>query len=520
MKPLKLLKLFFSGIIILSIMTMTACSSDDDTVTETEDTTTDTDGSTSTSSSTITDTNYTATAEGNTDTAENADDLLVNSTFSLNVSIAFNGSSATITNPYENLGVTITQSNGDVTVNSTIAGVAYTVSGTTTSGSLKIYSDSKFKLELNNVTITNNDGPAINIQSEKRVFFVVADGTTNSLTDGSSYSIPTDEDGKGTIFSEGQLVFSGTGTLNVKANYKHAIVSDDYIRVIDGTYNITGTVTDGFHTNEAFIADGGTFNITASSDGIECEEGYIVINDGNFTLKTADDGIAASYDTDTTIDPYLTINGGTINITSTAGEGIESKSKLTINNGTITINTYDDSLNAASAIYINGGTIFTKSTNNDSIDSNGTITITGGRTIAVGSTAPEGGFDNDKNTFKITGGTVIGIGGTTSLPSSSASTQRSVMLGSGAANKIIHIESADKTEALTFLIPQNYNTMLYSSAKLAASTTYNIYTGGIVSNGTSVNGLYTTGTYSGGTLASTFSTGTSLVTQVAGTVGP
>ncbi|MDO5615673.1 MAG: carbohydrate-binding domain-containing protein [Cruoricaptor ignavus] len=497
--------------LLSSIIFLSACSRDESVISDDDSNT-----SISTTGITITDTNTVATAEGNTDTAENADDLLANSTFEYNVSIAFSGSSAVITNPYTDAGVSVTQSNGDVVVNSTISGVSYTISGTTTNGSLKIYSDKKFKLVLNNANITNNDGPAINIQSGKRVFVVLNDGSTNSLADSSSYTIADGEDAKGTFFSEGQLIFSGTGTLNVKGNYKHGIVSDDYIRIIDGTINVTGAATDGIHTNDAFIADGGTLNITASSDGIECEEGYIVINDGSFTLKTGDDGIAASYDTDSTIDPYVTINGGTFNITSTGGEGIESKSTLTINNGTITINAYDDAINAGTAIYINGGITYAASSTNDGIDSNGTLTVTGGYTIAAGASAPETGFDNDNNTFKITGGTIIGIGGSTSTPTANVSTQRSVILGSGSANQLIHIQSADKTEALTFLIPKGYSTMLYSSAKLQANTSYTIYTGGSVTNGTNINGLYTSGTYSGGSQSSTFNIGTSMVTRVGG----
>jgi hypothetical protein len=456
------------------------------------------------------------TAEGSTETGYNADDLIANSSFSNIVSIDF-GTSVVITNPLAAGGVTITQNGADVTITSTASGVEYQLSGTTTDGSVKIYSDSKFKLTLNGVSITNNDGPAINIQSSKRVFVVLADGTTNTLTDGASYATST-EDMKGTIFSEGQLIFSGNGQLSVKGNYSHAIASDDYVHIISGTITITGAVKDGIHTNDAFIADGGTLNITAGSDGIEAEEGYIIINDGTFTLNTVDDGIAASYeDGDATITPYVTINGGTINITTSEGEGIESKSILTINKGDIITVTADDGLNAASAIYINGGNVYSRSTGNDAMDSNGTFTITGGKVIAIGSGSPEAGIDCDARTLKITGGIVVGTGGATSGPTASVSTVNAVVMGSGTANKLIHIEAADGTEALTFLIPTSYSTMLFACAKLKTNTTYNVYTGGSVSNGTDFKGLYTSGTYSAGTKSTSFTT-SSIVTQTGGSI--
>lgn len=480
------------------------------------------DGSDSTGSSIIIQdvSAVTAAAEGNTDNAYNADDLLENSSFTNTVAIAF-GTSTTVSNPLSSNGVTITQSGDDITIISTVKAVAYEISGTTGNGSVKIYSDNKFQLTLNGANITSSNGPAINIQSKKRSFIVLADNTTNTLADGTSYTAST-EDMKGTIFSEGQMIFSGNGSLTVKGNYKHAIASDDYIRIRSGNITISGAATDGIHTNDAFIADGGTLNITATSDGIECEEGYIVINDGNLTINAGDDGIAASYDTDNTIDPYVTVNGGKFTITTTEGEGIESKSTLTINDGTLNIKAYDDGLNAGTAIYINGGILYVYSSTNDGIDSNGIMTITGGKIIAVGAGAPEEGFDCDNNTFKITGGIIVGIGGATSMPTANVSTQRSVRLGGGTANQLVHIEATDgSAEALTFLIPRTYTTMLFSSPKLKSGTSYTVFTGGSVTDGDDLNGLYTSGTYTkGNAVSGTAFTTTSMVTTAGGSAGP
>lgn len=503
-------------VIVLLTFSLMNCSSDsnDETLTE-EETETET-GTEDTIS--IVDGSASGTAEGDTDnTAADEDDVLANSTFDNTVKIVYSGTSATVTNPLEDNGVTVTQDNGDITVEATVSGVAYELSGTTTNGSFKIYSEKKFLLTLNGVNITNQDGPAINNQSGKRTFVVLSNEST--LVDGSSYAnIPDDEDAKATLFSEGQLIFSGSGTLNITGNYKHGIVSDDYIHVVEGTINITSAATDGIHTNEAFIADGGTFNIETSSDAIEVEEGYIVINDGTFTIDAGDDAIAASYETDTTIDPYVTINGGTFNITA-AGEGIESKTTMTINDGSFEIETVDDGLNAGSAIYINGGSLYVNSSTNDAVDSNGILTITGGTIVAIGATQPEGSFDCDQNTFKITGGNLVGIGGAASSPTASVTTQyTAIMAKYGSANNIFHIQSEDGDEVLTFLVPENYNTMVFSNGKVKGSTTYNLYTGGSVSDGEDFHGLYTSGTYTIGNAVSTTFTTSSTVTRV-GNIG-
>jgi hypothetical protein len=467
--------------------------------------------------STVNSTSITSgTAEGSTEVGANTDDLLANSTFGSVVAINF-GSTITITNPLSASGVTITQSNGDVTINSTATGVDFQLSGTTTNGSIKVYSEKKFKLSLNGVSIANNDGPAINIQSSKRFFVQLNDNTTNTLTDASTYATST-EDMKATLFSEGQMIFVGAGTLNITANYKHAIASDDYVRVTSGNINVTGAVSDGIHANDAVIIDGGTVKIVAGGDGIQADEGHVIINDGVITATTTDKGISAAYEgTDATIVPYLTINGGTITVTSTKGEGIESKGALTINKGTIAVTSYDDGINAATAIYINGGSIYAYATNNDAMDSNGIFTITGGTIVAIGAANPETSIDCDARTLKITGGLLVGIAGATSGPTASVSTVRSVVMGSGTA-QLIHLEAADGTEAITFLAPKSYTTMIVAGSKLQANTAYTVYTAGSMSSdATSFHGLYLTGTYTRGYKGTTFTT-TSVVTQIGGSI--
>lgn len=459
----------------------------------------------------------TGTAEGSKETGANTDDLVEGSTFSSTVTIAF-GASVSITNAVS--GVTIVQTGANLVITSKADAVEYKISGTTTNGSVKIYSDKKFKLTLNGANITSTSGPAINIQSKKRCFVVLTDGTTNSLTDSPTYPAST-EDMKATFFSEAQLVFSGTGSLTVQGNYKHAICSDDYVHIRTGTITVTGAVKDGIHSNSGFIADGGTVKITANTgDAIECEGGSMIINDGKFTLTCNEKAINASYaGTDATIASYININGGTVNITSASDEGISTKlAAITINGGSIAVTSSDDCLNAAKAININNGFIYLYSKLNDGMDSNGTITVTGGKTVAIGTTATEAGLDCNTNVMKLTGGVVVGIGSETSGPSATASTINSLVMGSGAANQLVHIEAADGTEVMTFLAPLAYNTMLYACAKVKSATAYTVYTGGSVASGsTNFRGLYTSGNYTKGDKKSTFTT-SSVVTQTGGTI--
>lgn len=114
------------------------------------------------------------------------DDFIENSEFTSIVTITYNGTTATVKNNVS--GVEVSANGGHVVVNSTVSKVEYVLSGTTTNGSFKVYSEKKFKLSLSGVSILNPTGAAINIQSSKRVFVVCADGTTNTLADGSSYT--------------------------------------------------------------------------------------------------------------------------------------------------------------------------------------------------------------------------------------------------------------------------------------------------------------------------------------------
>ena len=504
---------YYLSLFVLLLFSLAACKKDESAEDSANGGTLVTDGVVS-----ITGAFTKGTAEGRTEIGADDEDLLANSTFTSTVRIIFNGSTATVENNVS--GVSITTIGADVVVSSTVGQVAYELSGSTTNGAVKIYSDKKFKLKLNDVSIANADGPAINIQSGKRAFIELASGTSNTLVDGTVYATST-EDQKGTFFSEGQLLFSGTGTLEVTANNKHAIVSDDYIRVTEGTIRVLKAVSDGFHSNDAVYIDGGTLDITASSDGIEAEEGQIIINDGDITVTVGDDGIVASYETDNTIDPYIVINGGRIQITTTGegGEGIESKSTMTVNGGDIYIHAVDDAMNAGTAIYINGGNIVAYSTTNDGIDSNGLLTVTGGRVFAIGARSPEAGFDCDNNPFKITGGLLIGVGGATSTPTASVSSQASAILGSGAASTTYSVLDGDNNEVITFKSPVSFSTLLLSGSKFGAGKAYKLVSVASVAAAAEFNGIYTGGTFSDPVLLSTFSL-TGVVTRIGGSTGP
>ena len=269
------------------------------------------------------------------------------------IRITWNGASATISGSHDS--VSVTDKNGYVTVMSAVKDLTYLLSGNG-KGCLRIEGTNRHQLILSDLTLVCSDGPAINNQCKKSCF-VVLDGT-NSLTDGSSYATST-EDRKAAFFSEGQMIFSGSGSLSVKGNYKHAIASDDYIQFAQSTGALTlNAASDGIHANDGIYFDGGTFAITAGSDGVQCDS-LIVFNNGSLTISAGADGIQS--DTSS-----ITVSGGSITVTKAGDKGMTAFEDISVSGGSIVISSEYKCIKAG------------KKDDNDKVISAGAITITGG----------------------------------------------------------------------------------------------------------------------------------------------
>ena len=316
------------------------------------------------------------------------------------------------------------------------------------------------------------------------------------------------------ISADGNVtIHAGALTLNTAGNgYWDTTADED-----DKTSACAGIKCDG-----NLLIDGGTLTIVSTGTGGKgiSVDGDITIDNGTLDVTTTGAAYVynAMYDTKSKAiksDNNLTINNGTIAIkTYTDGaEGLECEYALTINGGLIEINSYDDAINASGGadgrsgrIIITGGKIFCNASANDGIDSNGTIAISGGTVVALGTTAPEEGFDCDNNTFTVTGGTLIGFGGATSKPTASATTVCTVECNVSYA-PLYHIEAADGTAIMTFKMPRAYNgtvCMLFGGGDMTRARSYTLYSGGSVSGGESFHGIYSGATYTKGSTVGTF----------------
>lgn len=270
------------------------------------------------------------------------------------VYITYSGSSVSVTGDDNGY---VTTSGADVTVDTgtDTDSLLLVLSGTTSDGSLLIYRQKKFGIRLNGVSIHNADGPAINNQCGKSLYLEVASGTTNTLTDGTSYTDLTDSSGntldqKGALFSEGQIYLTGTGTLNVTGNCKHGLACDDYIVVDDNvTLNVNSTSGNGIKVNDGLWINAGTIDISVTADaarGIKCDS-VVVISGGNTTITTEGDCVYDEDEQDYSsaacikCDYPFTMTSGTLTMTSTGdgGKGINCAADILFTGGTLVATT-------------------------------------------------------------------------------------------------------------------------------------------------------------------------------------
>lgn len=249
----------------------------------------------------------------------------------------------------------------------------YVLTGTITESIIvELADDEDVRFVLDNVTIETSENAAIMILSADDVVISVLEGTTNYISDSSTYST-TYAEYNATIYSEADLVINGSGTLNVDANYNNAIQSKDDLMIVDVVLNVT-SVDDGIIGRDSLLVQNATITVDISGDGLKStndsnlEEGYIYVESGTFVIEAGADGIDAIN--------YIVIDNGTFDITS-GDQGITSDTSIYISNGTFVIDAVDDALNADDSVNITGGT-FDIDSNDDAIKADTSITIDGG----------------------------------------------------------------------------------------------------------------------------------------------
>ena len=221
-----------------------------------------------------------------------------------------------LSNPTATDGVTV--SDGVITI--TKAG-NYRLSGTY-AGQIKVEAaDSDMvRLILDNATITNSTGAAINVVKADEVVIYTASGTINTVSDGSSYSDTASGSPDAAIYSKSDLTLAGEGTLKVEGKYE-----------------------EGIHTTDGLVIASGALEVNAANTGIKGKD-YVDILDGTVTVTATKDGIKATNDTDGNRG-WVRLSGGTVNI-SAGDDGFKAERVLEISGGTLNVTQSNEGIEA------------------------------------------------------------------------------------------------------------------------------------------------------------------------------
>lgn len=280
----------------------------------------------------------------------------------------------------------VTVADGSVTI--TKAGT-YKFSGTFTGQIIVNAGDSdKVQLVLDNASITKEGSAALYIINADKVFVTTVKGTENTLSSTGEFASSDDETNvDGAIFSKADITFNGSGTLNVKCESKHGIVTKDDLKITGGTYNIT-SASQGLSGKDSVRIAGGNITVTSGTDGIhsentdDTEKGYVYISGGTLNITSGKDCIDASGTVDIK-DGAFTFKAGGGSSEKTTGDstesykGIKADGALTISGGTFDIDTLDDAIHSNSDVTVSGGTLDI-STGDDGIHSDNNTVVSGG----------------------------------------------------------------------------------------------------------------------------------------------
>lgn len=317
-------------------------------------------------------------------------------------------------------GTSATASSDSVQINGSAVIIqeeaTYVISGELSDGMLIVNAPDTAKLQLvfNGVSITSKTSAALYIPEADKVFITLADGTTNTLANGGSFTAIDDNNIDGALFSKQDLTINGSGLLTVTSPAGHGIVCKDDLVITGGSY-VVNSASHGLDVNDSVRIANATLTIDAGKDAVRAEnaddatKGFVYISGGTIKAEAEGDGLAASgymQIADGTID--LLVGGGSANGTkassdyfggfmgggrpggmgpggnqsteenSTSMKGLKAAGSLLIDRGNITINSADDSIHSDASVLINGGT-FVIASGDDAVHAEDTLTVTAGK---------------------------------------------------------------------------------------------------------------------------------------------
>ncbi len=295
--------------------------------------------------------------------AETADDL-------------FSSKDLTLADPSEAVDIVLTEGGVDITE----PGV-YRLSGQVADGSIRVApaTEGDVWLLLDGVSVHNEDGAALTSDGCDKLILTLAEGSVNSLTQGSA--TPDEEDNDAAIYVRDDLTINGTGALTIESAYLDGINCRDSLRIVSGEITVNA-VDDGLVGKDEVTIGGGTITITAQTgDGIkatnaeDADRGFVTIADGSLTITTGEGSASVSQ---TASDGWGSRGGWEQEAEedTPSQKGVKAETTLTISGGTLSIDSVDDALHAVD-VALSGGEM-TLATGDDGVHADNTLVVSGG----------------------------------------------------------------------------------------------------------------------------------------------
>lgn len=265
---------------------------------------------------------------------------------------------------------------------------SYVLSGTIENGGIRIVleKEGKVYLLLKGVTVNNETSAALYTENCKKVVVSLAEGTTNTFTQGEN---ATDETAEAAIYSRDDLIINGSGALVVNGNAKDGINTRDGLEIYDGQIIVTAA-DDALVGKDEVIVYGGTLDLTTTNgDGIkatnteDANRGVVELSGGNITIFSG--AGSASSDAKTSqstggwgYDTFFGESSDTESTTST--KGVKATQKIILSGANLTVDSDDDAIHSNGDIELSGGKL-TLASGDDGMHADNAITISGGELL-------------------------------------------------------------------------------------------------------------------------------------------
>jgi len=247
--------------------------------------------------------------------------------------------------------------------------------------------DGTVRLVLDGADITSSTTSAIAVMKAGKAMVVLADQSTNRLTDAGEYVHPdaTTDEPNAALFSKADLTVAGSGALTVTGRANDGIGGKDGVVLAGGRITVDA-VDDGIRGKDYLIVRDATVDVTAGGDGLKADNaedtsaGYVHLASGATTVLAERDGVDAA--TDVLIaDGSATITAGGGNGATVAADvsakGIKGGVSVVVGGGDLTVDAADDAVHSNGVVIVDAGTLRLRS-GDDGVHADTDLTIRGG----------------------------------------------------------------------------------------------------------------------------------------------